>query len=94
MVRIGSSSIDQLGGGSVGSVGGANSDTRSSGAGASPKSDSVSLSNAANLIELAKAGAASRQSKVQSLSADIKSGKYQADNAQTSHAMVEGHITG
>jgi anti-sigma28 factor (negative regulator of flagellin synthesis) len=94
MVRIGGSGIDQLGGGSVGSVGGANSDSRSSATGASPKSDSVSLSNAANLIELAKAGAASRQSKVQSLGAEIKSGKYQADNAQISHAVVEGHISG
>jgi anti-sigma28 factor (negative regulator of flagellin synthesis) len=91
-MRIGNGSIDSLGSGNVGSVGGAGSDSRA--AASNAKSDSVNLSSAANLVALAKAGAASRQSKVESLSAQVKSGAYQADNAQVSHAVVEGHISG
>jgi anti-sigma28 factor (negative regulator of flagellin synthesis) len=94
MVRIGSSGIDNLGGGQVGSVGGVGTDTRYSGASASQKSDSVSLSGAASLVALAKSGAASRQSKIQSLSVQVKSGSYQADTAQISHAVVQSHISG
>lgn len=93
MVRIGSSGIDSLGGGQVGSVGGIGNETRSAGASGSQKSDSVSLSGAASLVALAKSGAASRQSKIQSLSAQIKSGSYQADTAQVSHAVVQSHLS-
>jgi len=93
MVRIGNSGVDHLGGGSVTPIGGGGSENRSAATGSSPKSDSVSLSSSANLVALAKAGAASRQSRVQSLSADIKSGKYQSDNAEVSHAVVESHIS-
>jgi hypothetical protein len=30
---------------------------------------------------------------VESLSSQVKSGSYQTDNAQVSHAVVEDHIT-
>jgi anti-sigma28 factor (negative regulator of flagellin synthesis) len=92
MIRIGSSGIDNLGNGSVGSVGGVGSET-SAAAASRTKSDSVSLSNSASLVALAKSGAASRQSKIQSLSAEVKSGRYQADTSQISHAVVENHVT-
>ena len=62
--------------------------------GAYAKSDSVSLSNAASLVALAKASSTSRQAKIQTLSADVKSGRYQTDTSQVSHAVVESHIQG
>ncbi len=90
-MRIGSSSVDQLGTSGTGAVGGANSDARSNAAGGA-KSDSVSLSNAASLIALAKSGAGNRQEKVQNIGSQVRSGTYQADTAQVSRAVVQGHI--
>lgn len=92
MMRIGNNGIDSLGNGSVGSVGGTGSEHRNATSGAASKSDSVSLSSAASLVALAKSSAASRQSKIQGLSADVKSGKYQSNDAQVSHAFVQSHI--
>jgi anti-sigma28 factor (negative regulator of flagellin synthesis) len=94
MVRIGNTGIDHLGGGSVGSVTGAGSENRAASAGQSLKSDSVSLSSAASLVALAKASGASRLSRVNDIGADVRSGKYQPDNAQVSHALVDDHISG
>ena len=93
-MRIGNGNIDSLGSGGIGSVGGAGSESRGSTAAASSKSDSVNLSNAANLVALAKSGSASRQSKLDSISAQVKSGSYQSDSAQVSQAVVQSHITG
>ena len=92
-MRIGSSGIDNLGSGNIGSVGGSGSESRHSTTGASAKSDSVSLSNTASLVALAKSGAASRQFKLDSLSSVVKSGRYQADASQVSHSIVENHIS-
>ena len=94
MVRIGSSGIDNLGSGSIGSIGGATPDARPATGGPSQKSDSVNLSGAASLVALAKSGAASRQSKIQSLEAQVRSGSYQADNNEVSQAVVQSHISG
>jgi anti-sigma28 factor (negative regulator of flagellin synthesis) len=93
-MQISNSNIDSLGNSGVGAVGGAASGYRTSAGGVGNKSDSVSLSNAANLIALAKSSAASRQSKLQSLSAQLKSGSYQADTDVVSQALVDGHISG
>jgi hypothetical protein len=93
-MRIGNGGLESLGNGSVGSVGGAGSDSRTSPSGSGTKSDSVSLSNAANLVALAKTGGASRQSKLESLGAQVKSGSYDSDTGLVSRLVVEGHITG
>jgi anti-sigma28 factor (negative regulator of flagellin synthesis) len=94
MVRIGSSGIDNLGSAGIGSVGGVASEPRTSAAASNPKSDSVSLSSAAGLVALAKSSATSRLPQIQNLKAQIKSGNYQADAGQVSHAVVESHISG
>jgi anti-sigma28 factor (negative regulator of flagellin synthesis) len=96
MVRIGTSGVDNLGSGNVGPVGGANPEGRSlaAAAGTSSKADSVTLSSAAGLVALAKSSASSAsQSKLQSLSAQVKSGSYEADLGQISRAVVQSHIT-
>jgi anti-sigma28 factor (negative regulator of flagellin synthesis) len=93
-MRIGNSGLDGISNGGVGSVGGTGSGDRTSASSSGTKSDSVSLSNAANLIALAKSGAASRQSKIQSISEQVKSGNYSTDSDQVSRSLVEGHITG
>jgi anti-sigma28 factor (negative regulator of flagellin synthesis) len=92
-MRIGNQGVDSLGSGSVSSVGGASSDNRTSGSSSINKSDSVSLTNAANLIALAKAGSTSRQSQVQALAAQVRSGSYKTDTDQVSRSLVEGHLT-
>jgi anti-sigma28 factor (negative regulator of flagellin synthesis) len=93
-MRISNGTIDSLGSGQVGSVGGTGTDSRSS-ALSNSKSDSVSLSSAASLVALAKNSAgASRQSKIDSISAQLKTGSYQAEPSEVSQAVVAGHITG
>jgi anti-sigma28 factor (negative regulator of flagellin synthesis) len=92
-MRIGSSNIEQTGSSGVGSVGGAPTDSRSSGASGS-KSDSVNLTSFSNLIALAKASPVSQLSKIQALSAEIKSGTYQPDTVEVGRAVVADHIAG
>lgn len=92
-MQISHTNINSLGSGSADSVAGSQVDARSSAAVAKTKPDSVSLSDATNLVALAKASAASRQTKIDSLSEQIQSGAYQSDTAQISHAVVQGHIT-
>ncbi len=91
-MRISNGGIDNPGG-SVGSLSGAAPDAGASALSSAAKTDSVTLANAAGLVALAKATAALRQSKVESLTSQVKSGSYQSDNAQVSHAVVEDHIT-
>lgn len=84
-----SSAGGAAGTGSVGSVGG---NSRSSSAKAA-SSDSVSLSSASQLVNLAKASAVpDRASKLANVAALVRSGQYSADTASVSHAVVEGHI--
>jgi anti-sigma28 factor (negative regulator of flagellin synthesis) len=91
-MRIGNNGVDQLGTSSTGAVNGASPDSRTSSAG-SQKSDSVNLSNAQNLIALAKAGAVSRQVKVDQIGSQVRSGQYQTDSTEVSQAVVQGHIS-
>jgi len=56
-------------------------------------SDSVNLSSASQLLNLAKASATSdRSAKVASVTALVRSGQYSTDDASISHAVVQGHI--
>jgi hypothetical protein len=91
-MRIGNSSIDSLIGTGATAVNGAGSPSGASaqdGAGA----DTVRLSNASNLIGLAKAStSATNQVKLDSLAAQLRAGQYQADTAQVSQAVVAGHL--
>jgi len=91
-MKIGNSGIDQLGISNTGAVNGVSPESRTSSAG-SQKSDSVNLSNAQNLVALAKAGAASRQVKVDQIGSQVRSGQYQTDSNQVSQAVVQGHIS-
>jgi anti-sigma28 factor (negative regulator of flagellin synthesis) len=57
--------------------------------------DTVSLSGVSNLIALAKADSSpDRQAKIDSLSALVRSGQYQANANGTSRAMVQDLIAG
>jgi hypothetical protein len=93
-MRIGNSSLDSLIGTGPSAVNGAGGDSPS--VGNSPdgaRADSVSLSNAGNLIGLAKASTSATQpAKLASLTAQLRAGQYQANTAQVSQALVEGHL--
>jgi hypothetical protein len=93
-MKIGNSSIDSLIQGGTGSVNGVDSGGSSAAsARAGGGSDSVRLSNASNLVALAKATSTdSSAARVQSLSSLIQAGQYQADSFQTSQAVVDGHL--
>jgi hypothetical protein len=57
------------------------------------KTDSVNVSSASLLLNLAKASAApDRSAKVSSVSAAVRSGQYSSDLASVSQALVGGHI--
>ena len=93
-MRIGNSSLDNLIGGGPAAVNGAGTEspavTRTSDGSAS---DSVRLSSASTLIGLAKVGnTATNPAKLASLAAQLRSGQYQADTAQVSHAVVDDHL--
>ena len=87
-----SSSIEAFQSGKVTSVGSPDLEARSLSLPPPVKSDSVTLSSAANLVELAKASITSRQAKLDHLGALVKSGSYQSDADQVSHAVVESHL--
>ncbi len=56
--------------------------------------DIVKLSSASQLLATAKSlDASSRQSKVDSIAAQVRSGTYQADLRQVSRAIVQGHLS-
>ncbi len=56
--------------------------------------DIVKLSSASQLLATAKAlGATSRQTRIDSIAAQVRSGTYQADLGQVSRAIVQGHLT-
>jgi anti-sigma28 factor (negative regulator of flagellin synthesis) len=93
-MRIGNSSLDSLIGSGPGAVNGTGNESpavsrTSDGTGA----DSVRLSSASSLVGRAKASdAATDPAKLASLAAQLRSGQYQADTAQVSHAVVDGHL--
>ena len=97
-MRLTSTSIETLAPGSAAGAGNADgiggvgkSDSRATSRTAN--SDSVNLSNAAALVNLAKASAApDRSSKVASVAALVRSGQYSFDTASVSQAVVQGNI--
>ena len=57
------------------------------------KTDSVNVSSASLLLNLAKASAApDRSAMVSNVAAAVRSGQYSSDIASVSHALVGGHI--
>jgi hypothetical protein len=55
----------------------------------------VKLSSASSLIAAAKTStSAAHEAKLSSLASLVRSGQYNADSAQVSHAVVEGHLGG
>jgi anti-sigma28 factor (negative regulator of flagellin synthesis) len=90
-MKITNTSIETVSPGGSGAVSG----VQSSQAGASAKSgkaDSVNLSNATQLVNLAKTASAERNTKVSNVAALVRSGQYSADTASVSQAVVAGHI--
>jgi anti-sigma28 factor (negative regulator of flagellin synthesis) len=71
-------------------VGGQNSRTTTA---RTAYSDTVSLSSAGQLVNLAKASASTdRTDELASVAALVRSGQYSADTASVSRALVQGHI--
>jgi anti-sigma28 factor (negative regulator of flagellin synthesis) len=65
------------------------------GSGASPVSDSISLSNSPNLVQQAlSAGASARSARVQQLKALVESDQYQPSGLEVSRALISAHIAG
>ena len=61
----------------------------------STSTDQVSLSNASNLVKLAKGMMpADKQAHFQAISAKVHAGRYHADAPGISHAVVQGHTQG
>ncbi len=55
--------------------------------------DQVSLSGASNLLDLAKSLPSFKQSKIDALTNQVRSGTYQVDAAATSRSLLEQHAT-
>ena len=96
-MKLTNTSIETLGPGSAGSAaaasGVAGSSSRTAASAKAGSSDSVNLSSASQLLNLAKAGGTTdRSAKVSSVAALVRSGQYTADTAAVSHAVVEGHL--
>lgn len=61
----------------------------------STNTDQVSLSNASNLVELAKGMMpADKQAQFQAIAARVHAGQYKADASGISQAIVQGHSQG
>jgi len=93
-MRLTNTSIETLapsGAGTPGSVASTGKDSRAAAATAN-SADSVKLSSASQLINLAKAAAPDRSAKLASIAALVKSGQYSTDTTSVSHAVVEGHL--
>lgn len=90
-MRVENGNISGVGGGNPsGSVRSIGADPRiQSGDGDDASADTVKLSNASNLVALARnINSSERQSKVASLAAQIHSGTYQVNLSQVSQAIV------
>ena len=75
------------GAGSAGATTGTGKDARAAAATAS-STDSVKLSSASQLINLAKAAAPDRSAKLANIAALVKSGQYSTDTTSVSHAVL------
>jgi anti-sigma28 factor (negative regulator of flagellin synthesis) len=95
-MKLTNTSIETLspsGAGATGAVNGAGGNNSRANAAKSGGSDSVSLSSASQLLNLAKAGAASdRAAKVSNVAALVRTGQYPIYNPSVSQAVVQGHI--
>jgi flagellar biosynthesis anti-sigma factor FlgM len=66
-----------------------------SGSGASPVSDSISLSSSPNLVQQAlSAGASARSARVQELKALVQNNQYQPSAQEVSSALISAHLAG
>ncbi len=93
MITIGNNGGEGLSRTSVSKLRGIAADEATSSEQTGSKSDSVNLSNAAELIRLAKTATSPNQLNLQALSATVRSGQYRSEPAQISRAIVEGHLT-
>jgi anti-sigma28 factor (negative regulator of flagellin synthesis) len=96
-MKITNSSIETVapgGSGTAAAVGGSEANQARTAANRRATDDSVSLSNASQLVNLAKTNsvAPDHAAKLASLAALVRTGQYSADTAGVSHAVVEGHI--
>ena len=72
-----------------------NASAQPAGSGASPVSDSISLSSSPNYVQQAlSAGASERSARVQQLKALVQSDQYQPNGLEVSRALVSAHIAG
>jgi Anti-sigma-28 factor, FlgM len=72
-----------------------NASAQPAGSGASPVSDSISLSSSPNFVQQAlSAGASERSARVQQLKALVQSDQYQPNGLEVSRALVSAHIAG
>jgi hypothetical protein len=68
---------------------------QTAGSGASPVSDSISLSSSPNYVQQAlSAGASARSARVQQLKALVQSDQYQSSGLDVSRALIGAHIAG
>jgi anti-sigma28 factor (negative regulator of flagellin synthesis) len=93
-MRIESGNVGTIGGsGSSGSVRSVGGDDASSANGSHGFSDTVSLSNASSLVAMAKnINSADRQSRVDSLTANIRSGNYRFSSGDVAQALLKQSI--
>jgi anti-sigma28 factor (negative regulator of flagellin synthesis) len=92
-MKITNTSIETLPPAGAGAANGDVQTTEQGTAAKSAQTDSVNVSSASQLLNLAKAAAApERSSKVSSVAAAVRSGQYSSDLASVSRAVVEGHI--
>ncbi len=91
-MRIENQNIGGVGGtGSFGSIGSIPPGTHPVDGNQDKSADTVKLSSASSLIALAKnLNSADKQSRVAALTAQVRSGSYQADLGGTSRAIIAG----
>lgn len=95
-MRIQNTAVDNRIENGAGAVEGLSPDARSSSAQRQGlTSDTVSLSDAANWIGLAKTSVpAAEQQRIASVREQLRSGQYHTDVAEISRAVVGGHLRG
>jgi anti-sigma28 factor (negative regulator of flagellin synthesis) len=95
-MRIANNAVDNRIDGGTGAVEGLGPEARSAaGRRQNLNTDTVTLSDAANWIGLARTSvSAAQQQRVASVAAQLRSGEYQADVTQISRAGVGGHLRG
>jgi anti-sigma28 factor (negative regulator of flagellin synthesis) len=91
-MKITNTSIETLPSSGAGAASGVQA-TQQGNSASNAKTDSVNVSNASQLLNLAKASAApERSARVSSVAAAVRSGQYSSDIGSVSQALVGGHI--